>query len=559
MAKIFLDKVIEGDFWAGYRLYDIYFDDVAKFVSADFVGAYVIGTPSGVTSTFGVAIYDECLGFDKYQVIKQQLAPFGEVVIQRNTSECRVTNRSSALYRFNDGVGNQMGDLAGDVCTFGGSAYVYWYGDLEIGSTLYKDVIDTLLDYDGAGWFRIGKTAYQINAASEVITINIDQCGSPTPLPDPDPLPAPGRVAYFHLPVATAVTFRKEGKPLFADERHPGIIDKAFYQVVKKDQVLKVQFGSSFSGNQIRLVDLDGGADVIVSATEVEENINQLLSVPGFAVNDITVVGLQVWFPNRAFPSYGQVGNTINLVSDQISQQVQVTNVTTGIGEARGYKAMVVNYLVPITGTIAVEVSGKYDVKPYDVYEVSLTMATIGRFQLKIEVSDDDFTDTFALSEPLEVMGDLDDYQIVSYTSDNDEFGCFYGNGIVHERWIKSRLYQAFPGGEKTINRETDAKLIKLDEFVTKSLDWEIFQVPPYLLTQLAIALGHDSFYINAVAMQSEESLEPEYFLPDPFANAGIRLEEVEFTANNRDDSQAVDSGDSFLKIDNDTKLKINP
>ncbi|AEL24360.1 hypothetical protein [Cyclobacterium marinum] len=559
MAKIFLDKVIEGDFWTGYRLYDIYFNDTTKMVTAEFYGAYAIGTPSGVTHTFGDIIYDECIGADKYQVVKTQLNPFGEVVIQRNASECRVTNRSSALYRFDDSGGDKMGNVAGDVCAFEGSAYVYWYGDLEIGSTLYENTSDDLLPYDGAGWFRIGKTAYQINASSEVITINIDQCNSPAPLPDPDPLPAPGREAYFHLPVATAVTFRKEGKTLFSNERHPGIIDREFYQVVKKDNAVTVQFGSSFTGNQVRVIDMEGGADVIISPTKVESNINQLLSVPGFAVNDVEIVGLQVWFPNRAFPEFGKVGNTINLVSDQISQQVQVTNVQNGLGEARGYKAMIVNYLVPITGTIEVEVSGKYNVKPYDVYEAVLPMSANGMFQFKIEVSDDDFTDTFALSEPVEVTEDLSDYQQVSYTNDNDEFGCFYGNGIIHERWIKSRLYQSFPGGEKTVNRETDAKLIKLDEYVTNSLDWEIFQVPPYLLTQLGIALGHDTFNINGVAMQSEESLEPEYFLPDPLANAAIRLEEVDFTANNRDASQAVDSADSFLKLDNDDKLKINP
>lgn len=559
MARIFLDYALQGDLWTGYMLYKVFFNQESRRVEADFDRVWQIGEPSGVQYAYGEKMHEECFGSDQYQVWKQQLQPFGNVIIVPNAPTCTSTSRKYATYR-HSGTTPRLGTSAAQVCGFTGSGMMHWYGNLHVGTKVYiqQGLVAVPMPYSGNGWFRINTSAYQINASGDIISIQEAYCEVVEPLPEPDPLPEPALQASFHLPLAASLTFVKDSGTHFHDQLVPGLLPKKFHQAVKRGQDIKVQWGSSYETNQLQLF---GANDMLlgtVSGARVENNLLQELEMPGFAATHPEVSGLQVWFPNWPFPDFAVQGNTVNITGTQISQQAQVIKVDDGKGAAKGYRVMIVNYPLPVTGSIAVTVAGKYNAKPYDVYEAVIDFSSLGEFYCKIAVSDPVFGNTFAISEPIRVISDTEEYCKVTYTNDNDEYGCYYGAGIVHERWIKSRIYQSFPGGEKSLNRETNAKLIKLDEYVTRSFEWEVFQIPPYLVTQLSIALGHDTFKINDVAMQSEEILEPEYYLPYPLANASIRLEDVDFTQNNRDENDgAVDSTDSFLIINQGGRLKI--
>ena len=567
MARVYLDHAYEFAL-SGNKVYLVYFNTDTKQVEADYIGNQPFFDLGPVTYAFGEVAYDQCFGLDRYQVIKMQPFPFGAVSHTPNSNVCAASVLNSALYRYNDASGDEMGDLAADTCDFAGSRYLYFEGVIEVGSVLYENTSLDLLPYSGTGWFRIGTTAYQIDTDSEVITITPAACEIVAPLPDPEALDDLDIEAAFHLPQASSLRFIKEtvvdqitaDNSLWAAQKIPGVIWKPFDQVCKKGESVTIQFGSSYPTNSVKIYNAVTNALVdTIAPSLVRENLNLELTVPGFAASDESVIGIQVWFPNYPFPEFAFAGNTVNLEGDQINGQYAITGVQDGKGQARGNRVAVVNFTVPTPAGTAVQVTGKYHAEPYNVYEATIPFDTNGRYYAVIEVSGGGFDAQSARSEPIRVTDQLDEYLKIEYTNDEDEFGCYYGNDLTHQLWINSRMFQAFPGGEKTISRETTARLVKNDEYITKVLTWECNPLPPYLIMQISIALSHDEVRLNGILIQTEEQPEVEYYMPSPFGNLTVSVEEVEFTTRNKEGG-SIDDSDSFLLINNaGNKLLINP
>jgi hypothetical protein len=572
MARELLDFAWENTS-AGTKIYAVFFNDVTKQVEADFVKNFNVLDNDFVDFpqefAFGNKMYDECFGPDRYEVIKRQSFPFGDVVLTVNSPVCATQVINTVLYRFDTGPSGPLGDDVVDVCGFDGSAYLYFVGALELGSVVYTDSEASVpLPYNGNGWFLIGTSAYRINSSSEIIDIQASYCEIVEPLPDPDPLPDLDFGPFLHLPQATAIrfiknqvnTYQTQDNTLLANQYFPGIIMQRFEQVVKKGEDVTIQFGSSYGTNSVKIYDLtDDSLVATITPTKVLENLNQEIEVPGFAVSDPSIVGIQIYFPNYPFPDFAFAGNKVNIQGTQVSGQFNVSGVQEGRGSAKGNRVLIADFTINQPAPVAVTVSGKYNAEPYEVYEAVISLNTNGRYYAVIECTDAEFDAVSARSEPFRVTDLLDEYLEVNYTNENDEYGCYYGNELVHRLWIKSRLFDTFPGGEKTINRETSAKLVKLDEFITKSLQWKMFGLPPYLVTQISIALSHDQFSINGVDYQTEDVPEPEYYPAHNLANMQVRLEEVEFTERNREGG-TIDSSDSFLTIQNaGNRLLINP
>jgi hypothetical protein len=573
MARVFLDYAYEQTN-SGTRIFAVYFNDVTKIVEADFVKVFSILDDDFVNfpPVFAPSgqIYDECFGLDRYQVFKSQVFPFGQRIVTPNSPVCATGVLNSVLYRFDTGPSGPLGDAIEDTCSMDGVGYLYFLGTLEVGTEVYQDEDLTPLAYNGNGWFLIGLSAYRINTDAEIISITPAYCGSEEvpPLPDPEPLPDIEADPFFHLPVASslrlikdeAVAVQTQDNTLLADQRYPGIIMQRFDQVVKEGETLTIQWGSSYETNELKVYDkLTDALIETIPAVKVLENLNQEITVPGFAVSDPEIVGVQLFFPNYPFPDFAIPGNKVNVQSPQINGQFNVISVQDGRGQAKGNRVIVIDFTIPTPSPVGVAVSGKYNAEPYDVYEAEIEFPSSGRFYVKIECTDAVFDPVSATSEPIRVTDRLEEYLEVNYTNDNDEYGCYYGNEIVHRLWIKSRLFQTFPGGEKTLNRETNAKLVKLDEYITKSLLWQVFGLPPYLVTQVSVALSHDVFKVSGVSYQTEEVPSTEYFSAHNLANMEVRLEEVDFTERNREGG-TINSSDSFLLVNNaGNRLIINP
>lgn len=571
MARTFLDNAIELTN-SGNKIYKVYFNDVTRAVEADFVKIFDVfnGDLAAYpqTYTIGQQMHDQCVGTDRYQVYKSQVLPFGALVETRNSSSCLAVYVFNALYRFNDAGGDAMGDVAADVCPFAGSAYLYYEGALEVGKALFSDYgLTTPLPYSGTGWFRIGTSAYQINTDSELITIEPAYCEIIAPLPEPEPLPDLDFGPFFHLPQATSLRFVKDGavatkthdNTLFAGLITPGVIPKPFDQVVKQGETVTIQWGSSYATNELKLYNAATGALLATLAgSKVQENLNQEITVPGFAVSDPSIVGVQIWFPNHPFPDFAIAGNKINIAGDQVNGQYNVIAVQDGKGLAKGNRVLIADFVIDTPSSTPVEVTGKYNAEPYEVYESELTLATAGRYYAKITCTDGVFDDVSATSEPILVTADVDEYLELAYTNEEDAYGCYYGNAITHRLWVHSRIYKITPGGEKTINRETSARLVKLDEYITKVMTWECFRMPPYLITQVSIGLSHDETRVNSILVQTQDPPEVEWYLPSPFGTLTVELEDVEYTERNADGG-SIDSSDSYLLINTGNRLLINP
>jgi hypothetical protein len=561
MANVFLDYAFVFNLFSGSEVWAINFDTTTKTVNANWVAAFdpIAWPPEAFEYIVGEVMYDQCFGPDKYQVVKTAAFPYGQVIVQTNASSCVVLVQNSALAFFKEAL-EWMGDTAAEVCSFTFGVEIFWTGSLQVGTQL-TIAGGNDLDYSNAGWFRVGLDAVRVNSTGEVIDIQAAECTTVPSLPE---LPDLEVDPILHLPTASSihfvkdevVTYKTDQNTLFAQQSPAGVLPPTFHQTVKRLETLTVQFGSTGDeeDNVVKVYNAATGAEVAeVPTTKVQQNINLLLNLPAVASKHPDVLGVQVYFPAYPFPEFAEVGNLVNINSGVLTGQYAITAVQEGKGSATGYRVLVINSPVTLANPIPIEIEGKYNALPYDVYEALVPFATAGRYYLQIEAGATD--PLTATSEPVVVQDDMSDFLEIRYTHDTDNFGAYYGNELTHKRWIKSRMYQVFNGGEKTVNRQTDAKLVKVDEYLTKSYTWQCFGLPPYLVTQLAVAMAHASVRINGIQVQTEEEWETEYYLPNPLANMSLRVEETAYTQ--RVKYGGLNDSDSFLKV-NEGLLKIN-
>ena len=144
----------------------------------------------------------------------------------------------------------------------------------------------------------------------------------------------------------------------------------------------------------------------------------------------------------------------------------------------------------------------------------------------------------------------------VDYYNFEDAYKIQYSTGIRHRIHIEGYLDWPKPGGERTVHQDSQNRLRKLQENVTRNPDILVEALPAYLLERLALIFGHDFFSVDEIEYQTEEDFEPEYFEADALGNGRVKLRQVEFLAENTDDAGDVDA--TVLDV-NDDLMAVEP
>lgn len=147
-----------------------------------------------------------------------------------------------------------------------------------------------------------------------------------------------------------------------------------------------------------------------------------------------------------------------------------------------------------------------------------------------------------AVSEPIDLRNIHSDTNLIKYRNTDNAFDITWTTGYQGLIRVPSYFgHKRVPGGERSVNRNSDYKLVKVSAKKTRILIFEIFKVPPYMHEKLSTAFDCDSYTINNIECQASEGYaEPEYKDQLLLADSSIKVEAKWYDRYNSDDLGSV-------------------
>jgi hypothetical protein len=263
----------------------------------------------------------------------------------------------------------------------------------------------------------------------------------------------------------------------------------------------------------------------------------------------------QIFFPS-GLPDWAEVGQSITLdgtghgVFD--GDTFEIVEINAGTLLAEGFPVMIIAATFPTTGTIGGTLTAEYDIEPFDVWEFEINWGDYeaGKYYMILEGEDPQFDPFTAESEPIELAADHPDTILFRHRNTENAKQIFYDTGIEHVIRMEGELSRPQPGGEEVNHEDSQYRFIKLQENVTRNPMLHVADVTPYLAEKLSLICSQDYVEINGAEYgKQDEKVEVEYFDTEALCNARIKLRQVDFVAENSDDT-----GD----VDNPTLLNVN-
>lgn len=345
---------------------------------------------------------------------------------------------------------------------------------------------------------------------------------------------------------------------LFAAMKFSGVGKCEFAQPVQLSDVITIQFKSSYVTNTVKVYD---DTDTVVGTLSVLKKTSHLNKTDTRAAlfANAGAGQTQVFFEN-GIPTFYEVGQDITISGEvTLNGTHEIVEIRQGTGEAEGYEVLIIdqNY-TSLTDLESGTVDLIYDLEPYEVYEfiVIWSAYAAGKYYIKIEGSDVQFTDYLAQSEPVLTRETWDDRLLIKYKNYDNSYDIDYSTGIVHCLRVKGEFKWPLPGSKRTVHEDSRDRLIKLEERLSINPQLLVFDQPYYMLMKLASAFAHDYFEIDEVEYQSDEDFQPEYFQNDATGNGKIKVRQVDYIAENSDDTGQNDVDINILGT-NDTLLGV--
>lgn len=391
-----------------------------------------------------------------------------------------------------------------------------------------------------------------------------------------DAVPELVKGTIFEIPLMNSITFvvdpltehdaenlQTPDNTLFCQQYHPGLKKGTnyFQQFCKVDSPV-IQFNSDFTAHTIQL--LKYGTDTIVKTFGYELKEQNLGVVESFAITirAHSVAGKsRVYFNVGAPPIPIAVGDSFEITNnlDGFNGTYLVADMI--VDSSYGYAYLVINvpYVIVPTTSAATGVFSA-DLTDYNVYEsiVVFSDVSVGKYFVKIIAQDDLGNTIIAISEPIDLqLNHRKSILIKSKNNDNDYGNITWTTGYECMMRVDALMFLPLPGGERSVVRDADFSLVKVNAKKTRSLEIEFFFLPPYLIEKLSWAFDADTFSVNRIPYQTNESLgEPDRPGRSKLIHSAIKVEQQNFTRSyNSDDIGSVNDG-GFIAIE-DGLLKI--
>ncbi|MFN7703493.1 MAG: hypothetical protein ACK5OS_02635 [Chryseotalea sp.] len=356
---------------------------------------------------------------------------------------------------------------------------------------------------------------------------------------------------FVEFPIVNGLRFVVENNDLqnfdnvlFAQQQYPGVMQCDYNQSLELNDSSVIQFRSSYVNNQVRVYNKanDNLVGTILPFKRLSY-IDKSDTRSAFFAN-LGSGQIQVFF-NNGLPLIYQIGQTVTIANQaSLNGTYEIQDIRQGFAAAAGYEVLILNKVWTSPSSIlSGDLTTVFNLEEFDVYEFTVNWSVygVGEYYIEVVGTDAQFAEYKAVSEPISIKASQDDHVLIEYKNFDSAFKIDYTTGIVHKIRVTGELKWPLPGGENTTYRDSNARLIKVEEIVTRNPQFFVYDLPPYLLEKIRLAMAHDWFRINGIEYQSEEGFEPEYFQNDGLGNGKAKIQQVEFMSENSHDSGQAD------------------
>lgn len=383
----------------------------------------------------------------------------------------------------------------------------------------------------------------------------------------------PFKSPYIDIPIVNAHRFVLTAAPgldtslqnfdntLFKDMKFPGVMPCAYYQLAQQGDASTIQFRSNYAAHTLKIIRESNNSVAGVSVVQKKKSFTRQTVSQPVLLADAGANQTQVFFEN-GLPDWALAGQdiTISGTGGALDATFEIQEIRPGTLLAVGYVVAVINVIFPTVGIVGGTVAAEYDIEPFDVWEciVNWSIYANDKYYLQLEGTDVQFIPFIAKSEPVHLDTIHLDTVLSKYNNIDNAHKIFYDTQIVFWIRVQGELKWPLPGGEEVNHEDSNNRIIKLREIVTRNPQLFLYEIPPYLAEKLALICGHDHVVVNGVDYgKQDEKVEISYFESDALCNAKIKIRQVDFIAENSDDAGDVDTPVNVLEV-NGVLLKIN-
>lgn len=343
---------------------------------------------------------------------------------------------------------------------------------------------------------------------------------------------------------------------LLADMRFP--FEKeicAYSQLLLKTDITYQQWRSSYSNHVLQL--FKKSDNTLVSTIQCTKQTSYLdKSVANVATLTSGNTGFtQVYF-DTALPYYYQVGMDVTISGVAgMNGTYTIKDILPGILLAGAYQVLLLEVAYsPVPTTSACTINAIYNIEEWEVWQATIdwNQYPVDDYYFIITGTDIQFSNFIAESEPVTTALEHPDTKLIECSNSDNAFKMDYSTGIVNRFRITSRIGLPKNAGQITGMEDSTRKYIKLNEYLTRVHDFEVWDIPFYLMEKIQVALAHDTVSINGVRYVTEEKMEVTEFDSEVIMHGRAKIRQYDFENENKtDDSETNSTTMSILSIEN--------
>ena len=332
------------------------------------------------------------------------------------------------------------------------------------------------------------------------------------------------------------------------------------------DGIVMQQFKSSYETNEAVIIDCDGTETALI-VDQKTQNINiedvrdgKVISTDylnqnyvavqfgsGNTYDPVTLLENGTYSLGNELPDWIDIGEYLNIQNAGWTKVIDIIRID-------GVNTAIMNYLVdsypetiPQQG-LSRRITSVYNQLPYEVYEFSVNMGALsGSYQIRIDLTDSEFTSVSYLSEWISVKEKHEKTHLVQwYNTINNEIN--YSTGITNTarfryiynmQWLPNDNQEVFIANTNTVQIESTVR-----NFYTIKL----FPIPTAMNQKFNLLCANDRIFIDGINFIRETEPETIYFNSTNLYQINQQLTEAEykFASTLSDGSVEVDCGTSL-------------
>jgi len=344
---------------------------------------------------------------------------------------------------------------------------------------------------------------------------------------------------------------------LFADQYYEGVDqnEQNYFQRVCKCDLFPTQYNSDYPFFEVLLKDFCSNEVIKQFPYDLkEQNIGKTDDFAILLYNHTIYGQTRVYFGVGAPPIPLVVGEGFDILNNaSFNGTYAILSIENDV--ARGYQYIVINKV--FTGAAGQTATGRFatTTADFNVFETlhDFTDVADGKYYITIRAydNDPDTPDITAVSEPIWLLVEHKDTNLLRYKCIDNAFDMTWTTGYLGLLRIPSHFgNHRTPGGDRSVTRDADYRLVKINARKSRIIIFNTWGLPPYLHEKLSVVFDCDSVTINNITCQTSEAYEAsdedDYKL---LTKGTVKVEAQWFSGFNSDDIGSVQDG-GFLKTE---------